>query len=119
MNGWDASGDPFGVYKTSFPMPHDGLPHLLKGNISTYQYNKLPAINQNSNGEFLPHPGSYMGADIVLHTKRKGSRGCINIENEAMSYLYHKDLVTELDREIIPLVIYDEDVIAPPIGKLL
>ncbi len=119
MNGWDASGEHFGVYKTSFPMPHDGLPHLLKGDISIYQYNKLPAINQHSNGEFYPHPGSYMGADIVLHTKRKGSRGCINIENEAMSFLYHEDLVTELDREIIPLIIYDEDVIAPPIGKLL
>ncbi len=119
MNGWDASGDKFGVFKTSYPMPHDGLPHLLEGHISTYQYNKLPAINQHSNGEFYPHPGSYMGADIVLHTKRKGSRGCINIENEAMAYLYHEDMATELDREIIPLVIYDEDVIAPPIGQLI
>lgn len=118
MNGWDATGDHFGVYKTSFPMPHDGLSHLLAGRISPHQYNKLPTINQHDNGEFYPHPGSYMGADIVLHTKRKGSRGCINIENEAMSYFYHEDLVTELDREIIPLIIYDEDVVAPPVGEL-
>ncbi len=119
MNGWDKDGEKFGVYKTSFPMPHDGLPHLLEGNIGTHQYNKLPTINQMSNGEFTPHPGSYMGADIVLHTKRKGSRGCINIENEAMGYLYHEDVVSELNTEIIPLVIYDEDVVAPPIGQLL
>lgn len=118
MNGWDKDGEPFGVFKTSFPMPHDGLPHLLAGEISTYQYNKLPTINRNSNGELMPNPGSYMGADIVLHTKRKGSRGCINVENEAMSYLYHVDLPTDLNTEIIPLIIYDEDVVAPPIGTL-
>ena len=118
MNGWNADGELFGVYKTSFPMPHDGLPHLLDGRISTFQYNKLPAINRHSNGVLYPHPGSYMGAYIVLHTKRKGSRGCLNIENEAMSYLYHEDLVTEPDREIIPLIIYDEDMIAPPVGEL-
>lgn len=119
MNGWDNDGEPFGVFKTSFPMPHDGLPHLLAGKINTYQYNKLPAINRHLNGELMPHPGSYMGADIVLHTKRKGSRGCINVENEAMAYLYHEDLVTELNTQIIPLIIYDEGVIAPPIGTLL
>ncbi|MBU0577277.1 hypothetical protein KKF73_01780 [Patescibacteria group bacterium] len=119
MDGWDASGDPFGVYKISYPMPHDGLPKLFSGSLSLAQYNELPAINRNPAGNYLPHPGGRLGADIVLHTKRKGSSGCINIENEAMSYLYHQDLATELDREIIPLVIYDEDVIAPPVGQLL
>lgn len=119
MTGWDSSGQHFGVYKVSYPMPHDGLPHLLSGNISVGQYNRLPAINQNSVGMFIPHPISRMGANIVLHTKAKGSSGCINIENEAMSRLYHEDMATELDHELIPLVIYDEDVIAPKIGQLL
>lgn len=36
-----------------------------------------------------------------------------------MSRLYHEDLVTENDQEIIPFVIYDEDVQAPPIGQLI
>ena len=44
---------------------------------------------------------------------------CIMVPNEAMSRLYHEDLVTENDQEIIPFIIYDEDVIAPPIGQLL
>jgi len=121
MNGWDKNGEKFGVYKVSFPMPHDALPHLMAGRITPYQYNKIPTINWKGEGEnrmLYPHPPSYMGADIVLHTKRWGSRGCINIENEAMSYFYHHDIVTENDKEIIPLVIYDEDVIAPPIGEL-
>ena len=122
MNGWDSTGQHFGVYKVSFPMPHDALPHLIEGRITDYQYNKIPAINWKGEGEnrmLYPHPASYMGADIVLHTKRKGSRGCINIPNEAMSFFYHEDVVTENDKEIIPLVIYDEDVVAPPIGQLI
>lgn len=117
MNGWDKSGQKFGVYKVSYPMPHDALPHLLAGRISTYQYNKIPAINYIGD-KLYPHPGSYMGADIVLHTAKKGSRGCITVENEAMSMMYHEDLVTENDKEIIPFIIYDEDVEAPPIGEL-
>ena len=55
----------------------------------------------------------------MLHTKNRGSRGCINIENDEMSFMYHSDLVTENDKEIIPLVIYDEGVDAPPIGVLM
>jgi len=121
MNGWDKNGNPFGVYKISYPMPHDALPHLMAGRITEAQYNKIPAINWKGEGEnrmLYPHPHSYMGADIVLHTARKGSRGCLNIENEQMSFFYHEDLVTENDKEIIPLVIYDEEVIAPPVGDL-
>ena len=89
------------------------------GTLTEYQYNKLPAINKNSNGQYYPHPPSNMGADIVLHTKRRGSRGCIMIPNEEMSHLYNHDLVTENDTEIIPLVIYDENATAPPVGQLL
>jgi hypothetical protein len=121
MNGWDKTGQHFGVYKVSFPMPHDALPHLLAGRINTAQYNKIPAINwqgEDENRILAPHPTSYMGANIVLHTKRRGSRGCITIQNERMSFLYNEDLVTENDKEIIPFVIYDEDVIAPAIGEL-
>ena len=121
MNGWDKNGKHFGVYKVSYPMPHDALPHLLAGRITIHQYNKIPTINYRGSEEnrmLYPHPPSYMGANIVLHTKRKGSRGCINVENEAMSRFYHEDVVTENDKEIIPFVIYDEDVIAPPIGEL-
>lgn len=121
MNGWDKNGESFGVYKISYPMPHDALPHLEAGRISVAQYNKIPAINyvgNDDNKHLIPHPHSYMGADIVLHTKNKGSAGCINIENEAMSFFYHDDVVTENDKEIIPLIIYDEDVAAPPIGEL-
>lgn len=121
MNGWNKDGEHFGVYKVSFPMPHDALPHLTAGRITPYQYNKIPTINWKGSDEnrmLYPHPPSYMGADIVLHTKRWGSRGCITVENEMMSQLYHEDLVTENDKEIIPFVIYDENVIAPPIGKL-
>ena len=36
-----------------------------------------------------------------------------------MSFLYHEDLVTENDQEIIPFIIYDEDVVAPPTGRIL
>jgi len=59
-----------------------------------------------------------LGADILIHTKRWGSAGCVNVENEEMSYLYNEDLVTENDKEIIPLIIYDEEVVAPPMGQL-
>jgi len=118
MNGRDKNGEKFGVYKVSFPMPHDGFSHLIDGKMSVGQYNKLPTINYNTRGTLNPHPHSMLGADIVIHTKRKGSLGCINIENEAMSRFYHEDIVTENDKEIIPFVTYDEDVIAPPIGKL-
>ncbi len=119
MGGKDSKGNDFGAYKVAFPMPHDGYERLMKGTLTTYQYAKLPAINKRSNGDFFPHPGSNMGADIVLHTQKKGSRGCIMVENEMMSYLYNHDLITVNDREIIPFVIYDEDVVAPPIGQLL
>jgi len=117
MNGWDKSGNKFGVYKVSFPMPHDALPYLLDGKMSTYQYNKIPAINYHG-GMFHPHPHSMLGADILIHTKAKGSLGCINIENEEMSNFYHNDIMTENNKEIIPFVIYDEDVVAPPTGQL-
>jgi hypothetical protein len=118
MGGRNNNGEYFGAYKISFPMPHDALPHLLTGNIVPAQYNKIPAINKT--GEtFFPHPHSYMGADIVLHTKRKGSRGCLNIKNDRMSHFYHTDMVTENDRELIPFVIYDEGQKAPVIGSLL
>ena len=118
MNGRNAKGENFGVYKISYPMPHDGLSGVLNGNLSVWQYNKLPAINKYSNGEYCPHPGSKLGADIVLHTAKRGSRGCIIVDNEEMSYMYHNDLVSDLNTEIIPLVIYDEDIIAPPTGRL-
>ncbi len=117
MNGW-SNGQPFGVYKVSYPMPHDALPYLLNGKMTLAQYAKIPAVNRIGD-KLYPHPHSMLGADIVLHTKRWGSAGCLNIENEAMSSLYHEDLVTENDQEIIPFVIYDEDVVAPPIGQLL
>jgi hypothetical protein len=117
MNGWDKERRPFGVYKISYPMPHDALPFLLSGKMTLSQYANIPAINRI--GEtFYPHPHGMLGADIVIHTARKGSLGCVNIENEAMSEFYHEDLVTENDREIIPLVIYDEDVVAPSEGEL-
>ena len=117
MNGWDDEGRHFGVYKVSFPMPHDALPYLLNGKMSTYQYEKIPAINYHGD-TLLPHPHSMLGADILIHTKAKGSLGCINIENEKMSDFYNKDIATENDKEIIPFIIYDEDVVAPPTGQL-
>ncbi len=117
MKGRDEKGREFGAFKVSYPMPHDALPHLLNGHIGVGQYNNIPAINESS-GVFAPHPHSLMGADIVIHTARKGSRGCIDVENEAMGVLYYDDLNAENDREIIPLVIYDENVQAPPTGDL-
>lgn len=68
MGGKDSRGNEFGAFKVSFPMPHDGYERLMKGTLTTYQYAKLPAINKRSNGDFFPHPGSNMGADIVLQT---------------------------------------------------
>ncbi len=117
MNGWSKDGSQFGVFKVSYPMPHDALPDLLSGKMSLEAYNKIPAINRIGD-TLYPHPHSMLGADILIHTVRWGSLGCVNIENEAMSFLYNKDLVTENDKEIIPLVIYDENVIAPPEGQL-
>jgi hypothetical protein len=117
MDGRDKSGAPFGVFKVSYPMPHDALPDLLSGKMSVAEYNKIPAINY-VNGTLEPHPHGMLGADILIHTQRWGSLGCVNIENEAMSFLYNNDLVTENDKEIIPFIIYDENVEAPPIGKL-
>lgn len=119
MNGWNSEGERFGVYKVSYPMPHDAYPQLLSGRLNLYQYNHIPVVNRTESGRLLPQPGSALGADIVLHTARKGSRGCINIENERMSHFYSEDIVTENDQEIIPFVIYDEDVVAPPVGQLL
>jgi hypothetical protein len=117
MNSWDQNGKKMGVYKVSYPMPHDALTPFLKGKIGLGHYNKVPIINEK-NGMFSPHPHSYMGADILIHTERWGSRGCINVENEEMGKLYHYDLNTEEDREIIPLIIYDEGVKAPKVGEL-
>lgn len=116
MNGWDSEGS-FGVYKVSFPMPHDALPYLMEGKMTLGQYNKIPAINKIGE-EFYPHPGSMLGADIVIHTARKGSRGCIILEHSEMAKLYRSDMPTENDKEIIPLIIYDEDRVAPPEGTL-
>ncbi len=117
MSGRNQNGNEFGVFKISYPMPQDALPHFLNGHIGAGQYNNIPTVNER-NGFFSPHPHSYMGADILIHTARKGSRGCVNIENEAMSKLYREDLTTENDREIIPLVIYDEDMKPPAPGTL-
>jgi len=117
MNGRDNEGQSFGVYKVSYPMPHDALPYLLSGKMTLAQYANIPAINRIG-GKLYPHPHSMLGADILIHTARRGSLGCFNIENEAMSSLYHNDLVTENDQEIIPFVIYDEGVVAPPTGEL-
>lgn len=116
MNGRDSEGS-FGVYKVSFPMPHDALPYLMEGKMTLGQYNNIPAINKIGE-EFRPHPGSMLGADIVIHTARKGSRGCIMVPNEDMGKLYRDILVTENDKEIIPFIIYDEDRVAPPEGTL-
>ena len=121
MNGWDKEGKRFGVFKVSYPMPHDALPYLMDGKMSIEEYNKIPTINYQGSGDnkrLYPHPHSSLGADILIHTKRWGSAGCFNIDNEEMSFLYNEDLVTENDKEIIPLVIYDEDTVAPPEGQL-
>lgn len=121
MTGWDQQKRHFGVYKVSYPMPHDGLPFLLSGRMTLGQYLKLPALNfymRDQKKVYYPHPHSILGADIVLHTERKGSRGCIVTDNERMSHLYFNDLVTENDHEIIPFIIYDEDQTAPQEGIL-
>ena len=121
MNGRDKEGEKFGVYKMSYPMPHDALPYLLDGRMTIGQYNNIPSINYQGSGDnkrLYPHPHSMLGADILIHTKNYGSAGCVNLENEDMSYLYNEDLVTENDKEIIPLIIYDEDIVAPPLGQL-
>lgn len=119
MGGRNLDGETFGAYKIAFPMPHDGYEKYLKGELNSYQVAKLPAINKNHRGEFYPHPHSNLGADIVLHTASKGSRGCVIVENEMMSHIYQNDLTSKHDTELIPFVIYDEDVIAPPLGQLL
>jgi hypothetical protein len=116
MTSRDDQGS-FGVYKVRYPMPHDALPYLLEGKMTLGQYNNIPAINKIGN-EFYPHPGSMLGADIVIHTARKGSRGCIILENSEMGKLYREDLQTENDKELIPFIIYDEDRVAPPEGTL-
>lgn len=112
------AGQSFGGYKVSYPMPHDALPDLQAGIMSPQQYNKIPAINEK-NGVFSPQPHSRLGADIVIHTDVWGSLGCIIMKNEDMADLYLKDLVTKNDKEIIPLVIYDENVVAPAEGQLM
>lgn len=114
MGGWNKEEESFGAYKVSYPMTHDARPSLESGKMSQAQFDKIQAINY-INGHLYSHPHSMLGSDIVLHTKIKGSRGCITVPNEPMSRLYHEDLVTENDQEIIPFVTYDEDVIAPPI----
>ncbi|MFH0821054.1 MAG: hypothetical protein V1908_04755 [Candidatus Peregrinibacteria bacterium] len=116
MKGRDQSEREFGAFKISYPMPHDALPHFLEGRMGFASYNMIPVINW-LNDLLIPHPHSLMGADILIHTARKGSRGCINVENEQMSMLYYDDLAAENDHEIIPLVIYDENVETPSIGE--
>jgi hypothetical protein len=116
-NGRSKEGAPFGVFKISYPMPHDALPDLLSGKMSVAEYNKIPAINYVGD-TLYPQPEGMLGADILIHTQRWGSLGCVEVENEAMSKLYNEDLVTVNDKEIIPLVIYDENVVAPPVGQL-
>jgi hypothetical protein len=119
MNGWDSLGRHFGVYKIAYPLPHDALPHLLSGRIALGEYNEIPVISTTgNNGRLFRHPLGRMGGDIVLHTARKGSLGCINIENDAMSRFFHEDVTSREDYEIVPLVIYDEGVEAPELGKL-
>lgn len=117
MGGRNKAGETFGAYKVSYPMPYDALPYLQDGKMSLAQFNKIPAINR-IDGILYPHPRGMLGADIVIHTKVKGSLGCINIENEEMARFYNEDLVTENDKEIIPLIIYDEDVVAPWVGQI-
>ncbi len=122
MNGWNQEGQKFGVYKVSYPMPHDALPYLEAGKMSRSQFEKIPAINKRAvagGEEFFPHPQGLLGADILIHTAKKGSLGCINVKNEEMSELYLSDLTSQNDRELIPLVIYDEGIQAPPEGILL
>lgn len=118
MNGYNAAREHFGVYKVSYPMPHDGLPYLESGRMSVGQYNNLPTINYARNNQLYPHPHSMLGADIVIHTARKGSLGCIILENEEMSEMYHNDVVTKNNREVVPFIIYDEGVEAPVEGEL-
>lgn len=110
-------GQRFGGYKVSFPMPHDALPYLESGKMSPQEYNKIPAINEK-NGIFSPQPHSRLGADIVIHTDIWGSLGCITLKNGDMANLFEKDLVTENDKELIPLIIYDENIVAPAQGQL-
>ena len=117
MNGRNKDGEFFGVYKISYPMPHDALPYFIEGKMGMYGYNRIPILNYRGE-ELIPHPHSMMGADILIHTAAKGSLGCINVKNEEMATLYHEDLVTENNKEIIPLIIYDEDMEAPEVGQL-
>ncbi len=118
MNGYNKNHKRFGVYKVSYPMPHDGLAYLVKNKMTISQYNNLPTINYQKNNELYPHPGSMLGADIVIHTAKKGTIGCIILENELMSDLYYRDLVTKNNTEIIPFIIYDEGMKASVEGKL-
>lgn len=115
--GGSSAGKSFGGYKISYPMPHDALPYLQNGTMSVQAYNNIPAINEK-NGVFTPHPHSQLGADLVIHTDVWGSLGCIIMKNDDMAKLYLKDIVTENNKEIIPLVIYDENVVAPAEGQL-
>lgn len=115
--GGKDAGQSFGGYKISYPMPHDALPYLQNGTMTVQAYNNIPAINEK-NGVFTPHPHSKLGADLVIHTDVWGSLGCIILKNDEMADLFLRDLVTENDKEIIPLVIYDENVVAPAEGQL-
>jgi len=117
MGGRNKAGKAFGAFKVSYPLPYDALPYQQNGEMSLAQFNKIPAINR-IDGILYPHPRGMLGADIVIHTQLKGSLGCLNIANEEMYRLYNEDLVSENDTEIIPLVIYDEDVTAPAVGQL-
>lgn len=114
-------GEFFGVYKVSYPMPHDALPYLEAGKMSVAQYQRIPAINfrgPEENRQLYPHPQGILGADIVVHTDAWGTLGCIIMPSGDMHKLYHEDLVTENDKEIIPFIIYDEGVTAPKEGQL-
>lgn len=115
--GGSSAGKYFGGYKISYPMPHDALPYLQKGTMNIQSYNNIPAISVK-NGVYTPHPRGKLGADLVIHTDIWGSLGCIIMKNDQMANLYLKDLVTVNDKEIIPLIVYDENVVAPTEGEL-
>lgn len=115
--GGSSAGKSFGGYKISYPMPHDALPYLEKGTMTVQSYNNIPALNVK-NGVYTPHPQGKLGADLVIHTDVWGSLGCIIMKNDQMANLYLKDLVTVNDKEIIPLIVYDENVVAPSEGQL-
>ncbi len=121
MNGY-LNGERFGVYKVSYPMPHDALPWVLEGRMSLAEYNRIPTINYRgpeNDKQLYPHPQGRLGADILIHTEKHGSLGCILVDHAEMYDLFFEDLVSESNKEIIPFIIYDEDMVPTPEGQLL